>query len=53
MKRTPAIVEEEIVEKEIKEPEVKKNLSKLKKLLPTKENLEEVTLRTIWKYADK
>ena len=52
-KRTPVIIEEEIKEEEIKEPEVKKILSKLKKLLPTEEKLEEVTLRTIWKYVDK
>ena len=53
LKRTHAIVEEEIVEEEIKEPEVKKILSKLKKLLPTEEKIEEVTLRTIWEYVDK
>lgn len=53
LKRTPPIIEEKIVEEEIKEPEVKKILSKLKKLLPTEENLEKITLRTIWKYVDK
>ena len=53
LKRTPATIEEEVKEEEIKEPEVKKLLSKLKKLLPTEEKLEEVTLRTIWKYVDK
>ena len=52
-KRTPVIIEEKIEEEEIKESEVKKNLSKLKKLLPTEERLEEITLRTIWKYVDK
>ena len=52
-KRTPPVIEEKIVEEEIKEPEVKKIFSKLKKLLPTEEKLEEVTLRTIWKYVDK
>jgi hypothetical protein len=48
LKRTPPAIEEET-----KEEEVKKIPSKLKKLLPTEEKLEEVTLRTIWKYVDK
>ena len=52
-KRAPPPIIEEKVEEEIKEPEVKKILSKLKKLLPTEEKLEEITLRTIWKYIDK
>ena len=52
LKRTPPTVEEEI-EEEIEEEEVKIILSKLKKLLPTEEKIEEVTRRTIWEYVDK
>ena len=52
LKRTPPIIEEKI-EEEIVEEEVKIILSKLKKLLPTEEKIEEVTLRTIWEYVDK
>ena len=52
LKRTPPIIEEKI-EEEIEEEEVKIILSKLKKLLPTEEKIEEVTLRTIWEYVDK
>ena len=42
----------EIIEEE-KKKEVKKILSKLKKVLPTEEQLEKITLRTIWKFIDK
>ena len=37
----------------IEEPEIKKKLGKLKKILPTEERLEEITLRMIWNYVDK
>jgi len=47
--------EKETEEKE--EVEIKKEIrsipSKLKKILPTEEKLEEITFRTIWKYIDK
>ena len=42
----------EIIEEEEKK-EVKKILSKLKKLLPTEEQLGKITHRTIWKFIDK
>ena len=42
----------EIIEEEEKK-EVKKILSKLKKILPTEEQLEKITHRTIWKFIDK
>ena len=42
----------EIIEEERKK-EVKKIPSKLKKILPTEEQLEKITLRTIWKFIDK
>jgi molybdopterin converting factor small subunit len=42
-----------VIEEEEKKPEVKKILSKLKKLLPTEDKLEEITHRVIWKYVDK
>jgi len=42
----------EIIEEEEKK-EVKKILSKLKKVLPTEEQLEKITYRTIWKFIDK
>jgi len=35
------------------EKEVKKKLGKLKKLLPTEEDLDKITLRTVWRYVDK
>jgi hypothetical protein len=35
------------------EEEIKKKLSKLKKFLPTEEELDEITLGTVWRYADK
>ena len=47
-------VEEEAVEEEVKEEsEIRKIPSKLIKLLPTENKLEEITHRTIWKYVDK
>jgi len=33
--------------------EVKKKLSKLKKFLPTEEEFDEITQRTVWRYVDK
>jgi hypothetical protein len=53
LKRTPPALEEEAKEEKTQDEEVKKIPSKLKKLLPTEEKLEENTLRTIWKYVDK
>jgi len=41
----------EDIEEEVKE--VKKKLGKLKKLLPTEEEFDEITLRTVWRYVDK
>ena len=35
------------------EKEVKKKLGKLKKFLPTEEDLDKITLRTVWRYVDK
>ena len=47
-------VEEKEVKKEIKEEQkIRKIPSKLIKLLPTENKLEEITHRTIWKYVDK
>ena len=37
----------------IEEKEVKKKLGKLKKFLPTEEELDEITLGTVWRYLDK
>ena len=37
----------------VEEKEVKKKLGKLKKLLPTEEELDEITLGTVWRYVDK
>jgi DNA topoisomerase VI subunit B len=46
--------ERKIEEKEIiKEKEVRKIQSKLIKLLPTENKLEEITQRVIWEYVDK
>ena len=42
--------EEEVVDDE---PKITETKSKLKKLLPTEEKLEEITYRTIWQYVDK
>ena len=48
----PIKAEEEKIEVEEKQ-EVKQIPSKLKKLLPSEEKLDEITYRTIWKYIDK
>ena len=45
--------EGKIEAEEVKEKEVRKKASELIKLLPTEDKLEEITFRTIWKYADK
>ena len=49
------IIKDEVKEKEkiVEEPIVRKIPSKLIKLLPTENKLDEITLRTIWKYVDK
>ena len=44
---------EEKEEEVTKEPEITETKSKLKKLLPTEEKLEEITYRTVWQYVDK
>jgi hypothetical protein len=44
---------EKISDEVVKEPVIKKKLGKLKKILPTEDEFEEITLRTIWKYVDK
>jgi len=36
-----------------KEEKITKKLSKLKKFLPTEEELDKITLRTVWRYVDK
>ena len=47
-------VPETVTEPEkVEEKEVKKKLGKLKKLLPTEEELDEITLGTVWRYVDK
>jgi hypothetical protein len=45
----------EITDESVKneEEEIKKKLSKLKKFLPTEEELDEITLGTVWRYVDK
>ena len=55
LKRNNTRTEPEItIEPEkIEEKEVKKKLGKLKKLLPTEEELDEITLGTVWRYLDK
>ena len=54
LKRNNTRTEPEItIEPEkIEEKEVKKKLGKLKKLLPTEEELDEITLGTVWRYVD-
>ena len=54
------IIEKEVEEKEVEEKEkikegskIRKIPSKLIKLLPTENKLQEITPRTIWKYVDK
>ena len=44
---------EKISDEVVKEPVIKKKLGKLKKILPTEDEFEEITLRTNWKYVDK
>ena len=44
---------EEKEEEVTKDPEITETKSKLKKLLPTEEKLEEITYRTVWQYVDK
>ena len=60
VKEAHKVYKRELPEKEVKvekekeeEPEIKKIKSKLKKLLPTEEQLEEITFRPIWKFVDK
>ena len=55
LKRNNTRTEPEItIEPEkIEEKEVKKKLGKLKKFLPTVEELDEITLGTVWRYVDK
>ena len=49
------IVNEKPVEETIEEeqPKTKQKLGKMKKFLPTQEEFDEITLRTVWKYVDK
>ena len=61
VKEAHKVYKRELPQKEVKieeeekeeEPEIKKIKSKLKKLLPKEEQLEEITLRPIWKFVDK
>ena len=55
LKRNNTRSEPEIITepKKIEEKEIKKKLGKLKKLLPTEEELDEITLGTVWRYVDK
>jgi len=54
LKRDIPVKESETKESEEKEEEkVKKKLGKLKKFLPTEEEFDEITLRTVWRYVDK
>ena len=46
-----AVVDDKSEKKD--EKEVKKKLGKLKKFLPTEEDLDKITLRTVWRYVDK
>ena len=54
LKRNNTRSEPEIITepKKIEEKEIKKKLGKLKKLLPTEEELDEITLGTVWRYVD-
>ena len=49
------IVNEKPVEETIEEeqPKTKQKLGKMKKFLPTQEEFDEITQRTVWKYVDK
>ena len=42
-----------VIDERSDEKEVKKKLGKLKKFLPTEEDLDKITLRTVWRYVDK
>ena len=55
LKRNNTRSEPEIITepKKIEEKEIKKKLGKLKKFLPTVEELDEITLGTVWRYVDK
>jgi hypothetical protein len=54
LKRTNTIEDVENTVKEQKEEEkIKQKLSKLKKFIPSEKELDEITLRTVWKYVDK
>ena len=44
---------EDLVEPEKNKEKIKKKLGKLKKFLPTEEELDKITLRTVWRYVDK
>ena len=50
--RSDTIASDDESEKKDKE-KIKKKLSKLKKFLPTEKELDEITLRTVWRYVDK
>ena len=54
LKRNNTRSEPEIITepKKIEEKEIKKKLGKLKKFLPTVEELDEITLGTVWRYVD-
>jgi hypothetical protein len=49
------IVNEKPIEETIEDeqPKTKQKLGKMKKFLPTQEEFDEITLRTVWKYVDK
>ena len=54
LKRNNTRSEPEIITEpeKIEEKEIKKKLGKLKKFLPTEEELDEITLGTVWRYVD-
>ena len=54
VKRNNTRSEPEIITEpeKIEEKEIKKKLGKLKKFLPTEEELDEITLGTVWRYVD-
>jgi hypothetical protein len=43
----------ETIEAEKEQSKTKQKLGKMKKLLPTQDEFDEITLRTVWKYVDK
>jgi len=55
LKRESIQTEEENLDEKIEKENntVKKKLGKLKKFLPTEKDLDEITLRTVWRYVDK